>query len=169
MVLTGRPLDIQGGARKIRRREIIYFTSKRCENIFFTFTRHQNILLTFSVTADIHGVWEQIFFSPLLRRNLFISPFLRRNLFISKFLLATHPGISNGRLLFIDKVKISEFLFIFTHFLVSPLLIQSKHICNVIMSATYTLCPHTSPSSKMFSQDAKPQLCACLVVLRLEH
>ena len=92
-LVGGRPLEIQGGgARKIRRREIIYFMSKRRENIFFTFKRRQNICLTFSVTADIHGAWVQIFISPLLRRNLFISPFLRRNLFISKFFLAPPLG-----------------------------------------------------------------------------
>ena len=82
---------ITKGARKIRWREIIYFTSKWRENIFFTFTRRQNIFSTFSVTEDIHGDWVQIFFSPLMRRNLFISPILRRNLFISKFFLAPRP------------------------------------------------------------------------------
>ena len=81
--LRGQPSNIQGGgARSFRWRKIIYFKSKWRENIFFTF----------SVTGYVHGAWVQIFFSPLLRRNLFISPFFEEEFIYFKILPSPLPG-----------------------------------------------------------------------------
>ena len=72
--------------------EKLFISRQSDAKIFFSHSRDAKIFLpTFCVTEDIHGAWVQIFFSPLLRRNLFISPFLRWNLFISKFFLARSP------------------------------------------------------------------------------
>ena len=86
-MVRGRPLDIQGGLGRSGD-EKLFISRQSDAKIFFSHSRDAKIFLpTFCVTEDIHGAWVQIFFSPLLRRNLFIS----------KFFLSPLPWISNGR------------------------------------------------------------------------
>ena len=83
-IIRGQPIDIQGGARKIRRQKIIYLMSKR-HNIFFTY----------SVTEYIHGAWVQIFFSPFLRRNLFtVVPAMKDRPFCGHWVVSRGGAVS---------------------------------------------------------------------------
>ena len=45
------------------------------KKLFISSLCSENIFFTFSVPEYIHGAWAQIFFSPLVRRNIFISKF----------------------------------------------------------------------------------------------
>ena len=74
--LRGRPLDIQGVGLGRSGDEKLFISRQSDAKIFFSHSRDAKIFLpTFSVTEDIHGAWVQIFFSPLLKRNLFITIF----------------------------------------------------------------------------------------------
>ena len=74
--LRGRPLDIQGGARNIRWREILYFTSRRRENIFFSLPRRQNISSNILCNGRYTGsLGANIFFTTVEEEFIYFTIF----------------------------------------------------------------------------------------------